>query len=352
MKLYDYELWDDSIGGEYEFTAVRKISDYFDLDFPGVTAVSVTLLISVFIFLLSTCTGNYSQVDRWWTIGPVLYATFFVYTAPYENLPPQTLPLLVLIWIWGIRLSIHSWRRGYFNPSFEDHRWREVKSWFPPALWHVFNFGFISFFQCFLLLFLVSPIYASVSQPPQDSLSWKQILILFLADFSLFGEMVADEQHYHFQTYKHALTAKHSHNHSQSRTESQTLTSADVPHSFFANPPMTFFGRYLLYTPQDLAPSLKKGFLTQGLFSLCRHPNFFCEISFWWLVYLCNLPGMGLNQPFIPINYTILGPLALHCIFFFGSVGLTEALSAKKYGKPYEFYQATVPRLLPNPFRR
>jgi len=59
----------------------------------------------------------------------------------------------------------------------------------------------------------------------------------------------------------------------------------------------------------------KRGFIKDGLFSISRHPNFFCEISIWWAVYLFSVSSMGWN-------YSFLGALLLNLLFL-GSTALT-----------------------------
>ena len=64
------------------------------------------------------------------------------------------------------------------------------------------------------------------------------------------------------------------------------------------------------------SPLLKVGFLTTGLFKYSRHPNFFAEISFWWVIALFSLKDIGLNL-------SILGAIQL-TLLFQGSTRLTE----------------------------
>jgi len=74
------------------------------------------------------------------------------------------------------------------------------------------------------------------------------------------------------------------------------------------------------------------------LFSISRHPNFFCEISLWWAVYLFSVSSIGWN-------YSFVGPLLLNLLFL-GSTPLTEQISLEKYPS-YTKYQQKVSRLVP-----
>lgn len=67
----------------------------------------------------------------------------------------------------------------------------------------------------------------------------------------------------------------------------------------------------------------KRGFITDGLFKYTRHPNFFCEISMWWVIYFFSVSSSGLNLSGI-------GALLLNLLFL-GSTALTEKISCEKY---------------------
>jgi steroid 5-alpha reductase family enzyme len=57
------------------------------------------------------------------------------------------------------------------------------------------------------------------------------------------------------------------------------------------------------------------GFLTTGLFRYSRHPNFFGELSIWWIYFLFSVNAVGLNQ-------TGIGAFLL-TLLFQGSTNLT-----------------------------
>lgn len=83
----------------------------------------------------------------------------------------------------------------------------------------------------------------------------------------------------------------------------------------------------------------KRGFITDGLFKYCRHPNFFCEISMWWVIYFFSVSSNG-------INLSGFGALLLNLLFL-GSTALTERISSEKYPS-YTKYQKDVPMLIPS----
>ena len=85
---------------------------------------------------------------------------------------------------------------------------------------------------------------------------------------------------------------------------------------------------------------LDRGFLTKGLFSISRHPNFTAEQSVWLTLYLWSCYESGTL-----FNWTVVGVLGYLAIFQ-GSTWLTELISTGKYPE-YKQYQAQVGRFLP-----
>ena len=78
--------------------------------------------------------------------------------------------------------------------------------------------------------------------------------------------------------------------------------------------------------------------MTSGLFNISRHPNFFCEISIWWVIFAFSVSSIGFNHSYV-------GALLL-MLLFQGSTQLTEQISLEKYPH-YSVYQKQVSRLIP-----
>jgi ribosomal protein L18 len=94
----------------------------------------------------------------------------------------------------------------------------------------------------------------------------------------------------------------------------------------------------------------KRGFLVKGLFRFSRHPNFFAEISLWWVIYAFSISSQysKIKNNFeysLLFNYSMVGPFFL-TLLFHGSTDLTENISLTKYPK-YAEYQSRVSRLIP-----
>jgi steroid 5-alpha reductase family enzyme len=82
------------------------------------------------------------------------------------------------------------------------------------------------------------------------------------------------------------------------------------------------------------------GFLTKGLFSTSRHPNFFAEQAQWWLLAIWCFVVSGSSD-----WYYILGAVILTALFI-GSARFTEQISASKY-PDYANYQKRVSMMIP-----
>jgi steroid 5-alpha reductase family enzyme len=86
--------------------------------------------------------------------------------------------------------------------------------------------------------------------------------------------------------------------------------------------------------------SVKKGFLSEGLWKYARHPNFTSEQAIWICFYLFGVAASGQW-----LNITLAGPVLLILIFI-GSSRITENISCKKYPE-YAAYKKEVPKFIP-----
>lgn len=87
--------------------------------------------------------------------------------------------------------------------------------------------------------------------------------------------------------------------------------------------------------------ALDRGFITSGLWSWSRHPNFAAEQAVWVVLY-----AWGARTSGIFANWTFIGALS-YLILFQASTWFTELISAKKY-PDYKEYQNRVGKFLPN----
>ena len=87
-------------------------------------------------------------------------------------------------------------------------------------------------------------------------------------------------------------------------------------------------------------------FINKGLWKISRHPNYFGELFFWWMI-----SGLVLINNHTNYNYIgLIGPIWITTIIYFLSgVPILEKRSFKKYGhdKNYLKYLKNTPTLIP-----
>jgi len=83
---------------------------------PLVDSLFAALLFSVFCWILSVLTQNYSWVDRLWSVLPPFYVIFFtVYdfkSRGQEKFDERLLIMSAVTSLWGLRLTFNFARKG------------------------------------------------------------------------------------------------------------------------------------------------------------------------------------------------------------------------------------------------
>ncbi|SGY14974.1 BQ5605_C013g07189 [Microbotryum silenes-dioicae] len=340
---------------------------------------------SLIVWILGEVTGqgNVSQVDRYvlgpvlWTFLPVIYSAHFTLWPYFTGaaggvISDRMLLVLILQLVWSARLTTNTYRRGFFNPKSEDYRWEVVRAKIPNWAFKILNLTFIAFMQNWLLLaaelpqYLLLTLHLSGNKTPALGLVDYALSAVFVAILAI--EMLADNEQQRYQALK--ARAK---------------------------------GKDFSQRTQKEAAAIERGFVTGGLWSYSRHPNFACEQATWYVLYaftilpfvsassyssilassdLTELKNYGSKlASHIPYskdhllshveklrvtnvldearrryktvyglegiywNYAIWSPL-LMSLLFFNSTLLTEAISAEKYPL-YKQYQRRVSMFWP-----
>lgn len=268
------------------------------------TVIWIMLGVAALCFVLGELTGNYSQLDKIWSITPPLYA--WVITVQ-GGMDARMVLMSVLATIWGLRLTYNFSRHGAYTWKFwtgaEDYRWAHVRQ--NPALqgrlrFGLFNLFFVSLYQNALLLLIALPIVVVRSAP--RPLSWADYVCALVFLGLVIMETVADQQQRSFQNERHRRVR----------------------------------------AGETLGSPYARGFVAEGLWSRSRHPNYFAEQSIWVVFFLFSVAATG------RLNWSIAGCLLL-ILLFQGSSKLSEEISSKKYPE-YARYQRCVPRFLPRLF--
>jgi steroid 5-alpha reductase family enzyme len=267
-----------------------------------VTLFAVMMASAMICFMVSELTRNYSQVDKLWSIMPVVYSIMALASSP----SPRILIMTILVMAWGFRLSYNFYRKGGYNiipwKGEEDYRWQVMRN--NPLLqgrlrFGLFNLFFISLYQHFLIFLFSSPLIIAAANSTKALTLMDVLAIAFMLIF-LIIETISDNQLFRFHSIKKGI-----------------IPSGEM-----------------------YSESLKKGFMTEGLFRFVRHPNFASEQAIWISFYFFSVAASGRW-----INWTIAGSLLL-VLLFIGSSELTEKISSSKY-PAYAGYKKMVPKFIP-----
>lgn len=206
----------------------------------------IIMLMMTLLWVVSIIVKNVSIVDLFWGLGFVLTSAFyFIKTDGYA---PRKIILLILVLIWGFRLSLYlAWRN---IGKGEDFRYKQFRKKYGEK-----RYWWISFFQTFLL----------------------QGILMWLISAPLLGA----------QYYK----------------LSSSLCIADYIGI------VLWITGFCFETIGDLQlarfkgdPSTKGKVMDKGLWRYTRHPNYFGDSSVWWgYGFLCLASGS-----FLPVLGSIL----------------------------------------------
>lgn len=267
----------------------------------ALTLVSKICLIAIiYCFIVGEITGNNSQVDKLWSLLPIVYVWVITHYGGYTT---RLVIMSLLVTLWGLRLTYNFSRHGAFTLRFwegkEDYRWailRAKPEFQPKWKWSLFNLFFICGYQLVLILLFTLPILLALQFNETPFGFWDLIISICMLFFIVF-ETIADNQHWKFQSSKWKK----------------------------------------INNNEALEGDFKKGFLDKGLWAISRHPNYFAEQALWVCFYLFSISASGQW-----LNWTVAGSLLL-IVLFQGSSNFSEEISADKYPL-YKDYQKKVPR--------
>ena len=297
--------------------------------------------VAVFCFIISSISGNFSQVDKLWSILPSIYAWMCV-------VDTRTTVMAILTTLWSVRLTYNFYRRGGYKGwpynifgGEEDYRWEILRQGTLGGWWTLltnryilvmFNLIFISFYQNWLLLYIASPSLVAWSMAMKrmncsgdggddrgggGSLNALDGTAVFIFLFALTIESIADNQQYRFQNKKHTL--------------------------------MSVSGTFASATRSIMSKSaenkeLVDGFCQSGLFAIVRKPNYAAEQLIWISYYMFSIAAHNwMSRPWL--NWS-MGGFILLSLLFQGSGWLTEEISVSKY-PAYRDYQRRVALYVP-----
>jgi steroid 5-alpha reductase family enzyme len=111
------------------------------------TCFTAIFIVAPIALIAAEVNRNYSQIDRVWSILPVLYNSHYALWAHLSGLPTYKLDSVMAVSVlWGARLTFNYWRKGGYEIGSEDYRWVVVRK--HAGKWMLlFDILFISFGQ-------------------------------------------------------------------------------------------------------------------------------------------------------------------------------------------------------------
>jgi len=214
------------------------------------TGLAVIIGFMIILWLVSLALKNSSIVDIFWGAGFVLSAWLYFAFTP-DGFLPRKLLLVILVTIWGLRLSTHIFLRNKGKPEdFRYQKWREENG----SIW-----WWKSFFQVFLL---------------QGLLLWIVSMPLLAAQF--FGKV-------------------------DHLTVLDFIGAAVWLIGFFFESVGDFQLTRFIKNPQN-----RGKVLSSGVWRYTRHPNYFGDAAQWWGFYLLALVAGGWWAIVSPVIMTYL----------------------------------------------
>lgn len=130
-------------------TDVRALQELYASTNPLMTALAFAVFfVTPVVLAVAEFNKNYSQVDRLWSMLPVIYNVHYTMWAHINGLPTSRLDhVMAVSLIWGARLTYNYWRKGGYTVGSEDYRWAIVKDYVGPVGMFIFDVTFISLGQ-------------------------------------------------------------------------------------------------------------------------------------------------------------------------------------------------------------
>ncbi|RMD85249.1 MAG: DUF1295 domain-containing protein [Candidatus Dadabacteria bacterium] len=245
-----------------------------------VADVAATLV----VFGFSVLHDNSSFYDPYWSLAPIPIAVYWVASAPAPASKLRAALIVVLICVWGLRLT-WNWARGWQGLGHEDWRYVDLRRKTGRFYWPVSLAG-IHMLPTLWVFGGLLPVYAA--------------LVAGTRGFGVLDLVAA------------------------------VVTAAAIWIEAEADRQLRAF-RMRPHRPDEI--------LATGLWARSRHPNYFGEMSFWWGLYLFGLAAAPSWW------WTGVGALAITLMFRFISLPMMEErMLARRPG--YAEHQRRTPLVL------
>jgi steroid 5-alpha reductase family enzyme len=256
---------------------------------PLVMIAAGDLAATIVVFIFSIIMNNSSAYDPYWSVKPIVIALAYVIIFQVDMNIRQWLVLIGTA-LYALRLTSNFYRDW---PGFKHEDWRYV------------NFRKTSGKAYWLVSFLAIHLFPTI--------------MVYLSCLALFAVFSAEGRSLNIWDLVGTV-----------------ILFGSVIYAFVADEQMRKFRRI----EQNRGKAM-----TSGLWKLCRHPNYFGEISTWWgLAYFAIAAGCS-------FWWTLTGPIVITLMFIFASIPLIERRNLdRRLG--YREYMIRTPKLMPIRFRK
>lgn len=253
---------------------------------PWIAVLAADVVGTVVIFGFSRAFDNSSLYDAYWSVAPMAIAggLFAFGHEPGVSHVRRTL-VLVLVMAWGARLT-WNWVRGWTGMGHEDWRYVDLRKQTGSLYWPASFFGLHLFPTVVTYLGGLAMFPAMIYG--KDRLSIVDFAALFVMGGGALLEATADAQLRKFR----------------------------------------------------LSNTTPGRIMADGLWSLCRHPNYLGEMLFWWGLFLFGFAADATSWRFV------VGPLAVTGLIAGVSVRMIDKRSVER--RPdYAAHMKRLPAFLP-----
>lgn len=160
--------------------------------------LQAALLIWILVTLLwiwSALIKNVSIVDIFWGFGFVVVNAFFIYNL--DEINPRNFLLLILVSIWGLRLTIYLGIRNIGKG--EDYRYQQFRKDYGENRYWWFSYFQVFLLQGILILIVSLPLLAVNTSETSGSLIWLDYVAILVWSIGFSFEAGGDYQLYQFK---------------------------------------------------------------------------------------------------------------------------------------------------------
>lgn len=259
------------------------VADYHPLIQILIADIVATLVVFAFSFTFK----NSSFYDPYWSVIPIVIASYLLYLA--GEIDVRRILVFLIILIWGIRLTanfLYTWR----GLSHEDWRYVELREFAGPLWWPLSLLG-VHLTPTIIVFLGCIPLYGAIVTG-EEALNAYDALALAVGVLGIWLEFQSDVELHRFRR----------------------------------------------------ARASREEVLDRGLWRLCRHPNYLGELGIWLSVFLFGYAALGQAD-----KWMVAGPVAMFVLFAVVSIPMIERkLDRDKPG--YEAYKARTFALIPLSF--